>query len=151
MYRVQQTVAHGRTKLVIIDSLNGYLNAMPGERFLLIQLHELLSFLAERAVTTLLVLAQQGIVGQPTQVPVDISYLADTVLLLRTYELAGELQRAISVVKKRTGAHDRMIRQLGMTSAGITIGEPLRQLQGVLSGTPSIIGSTIMTTGHESD
>jgi circadian clock protein KaiC len=151
MYRVQQTVARDRTKLVIIDSLNGYLNAMPGERFLLIQLHELLTFLAERAVTTLLVLAQQGIVGQPTQVPVDISYLADTVLLLRTYELAGELQRAISVVKKRTGVHDRMIRQLGMTSAGITIGEPLRQLQGVLSGIPALVGPTILTAGHESD
>jgi circadian clock protein KaiC len=151
MYRVQQTVAHNRTKVVIIDSLNGYLNAMPGERFLLIQLHELLTFLSQQRVTTLLVLAQQGIVGQPTQVPVDISYLADTVLLLRTYELAGELQRAISVVKKRTGKHDRMIRQLGMTNSGITIGEPLRQLQGVLSGIPSIIGPTIMTAGHEGE
>jgi circadian clock protein KaiC len=149
MYRVQQTLVRDRTKIVIIDSLNGYLNAMPGEHFLLIQLHELLTFLAQQGVTTVLVLAQQGIVGH--QVSVDVSYLADTVLLLRTYELAGELHQAISVVKKRTGEHDRLIRQLQLTRTGIMIGAPLRQLQGVLSGIPMIIDPTSMTAGHEGD
>jgi circadian clock protein KaiC len=122
--------------VIVIDSLNGYLNALPEERFLLIQLHELLTYLGERGVATIVVGAQRGLIGPNMQTPADASYLADAVVLLRYYEAGGEVHQAISVVKKRGGAHERSIREFGLSSSGIDVGEPLRQFRGVLTGVP---------------
>ncbi len=140
-HRVRQAVESG-TRIIVIDSLNGYLNAMPSERHLLIHMHELLTYLGQQGVLTLLTVAQHGLVGGTLQVPVEVSYLADTVIMLRFFEAAAEVRQAISVVKKRHGQHERTIRELVFTSAGIRISEPLDQFQGVLTGTPTYIGST---------
>jgi circadian clock protein KaiC len=123
-------------RVIVIDSLNGYLNATPEERFLTIQLHELLSYLGQLGVATLLVGAHQGLIGGAMKTPVDTSYLADAVILLRYYEAMGEVRQAISIVKKRGGAHERTIRDFRLTSQGIEIGEPLRRFRGVLTGVP---------------
>ena len=123
-------------RLVVIDSLNGYLQAMPEEKFLIVQLHEMLTYLGQQGVNTLLVVAQEGIVGANMRSPVDATYLADSVMLFRFFEVAGEVRQAISVVKKRTGWHERSIRPLNMSSAGISVGEPLRQFRGILTGVP---------------
>ncbi len=127
-------------KIVVIDSLNGYLNAMPEERFLTAQLHELLTYLGHLGVITFLVVAQHGLLGNSMQTVIDTSYLADTVILFRYFEAHGEVKQLISVVKKRNGRHERTIREFSMTEAGLRIGEPLRQFQGVLSGTPFVTG-----------
>jgi circadian clock protein KaiC len=141
-HAVRQTVERDGTRVVVIDSLNGYLNAMPSERHLTLHLHELLTYLGQRGVTTLLLMAQHGLVGGTVQVPVDASYLADTVVLLRYFEAVGEVRQAVSVIKKRTGRHERVIRELRLESGkGITIGEPVRDFQGVLTGTPSLVGN----------
>jgi circadian clock protein KaiC len=134
---VRLTVEKDETRMVVIDSLNGYLNAMPSERFLSLHLHELLTYLSQSGVTTVLLLAQHGVVGADLQVPVDASYLADTVLLLRYFEESGQVRQAISVIKKRTGKHERAIRELRFDN-GIVIGEPLRDCQGVLTGLPQV-------------
>jgi circadian clock protein KaiC len=134
-------IEQAKSRIVVIDSLNGYLNAMPSERFLNLHLHELLTFLGQQGVTTLLVMAQHGLVGASLEVPVDTSYVADTVLLMRYFEAAGEVRKAISVIKKRTGQHERTIREVRFGANGITIGEPLREFQGVLTGTPSFVGA----------
>lgn len=126
-------------RVVVIDSLNGYLNAMPEERFLIIQLHELLIYLAQLGVATFLIVAQHGLVGE-LQTPVDASYLADTVVLLRYFEFAGRVRKAISVLKKRTGPHEETIRELRLEATGVRVGEPLDDFQGVLTGTPSFHG-----------
>jgi circadian clock protein KaiC len=120
---------------VIIDSLNGYLNAMPDERFLILQMHELLSYLSQRGVLTILVLAQHGLAG-PMDTPLDISYLADAVLMLRYFEFDGSIRRALSVVKKRSGNHEHTIREFKLSSRGITVGPPLKGFSGIFSGTP---------------
>jgi circadian clock protein KaiC len=135
---VQQSVTEDATKLVVIDTLNGYLNAMPSERFLALHLHELLSFLGSRGVTTILLMTQHGFVGSPGQVPIDASYLADTVLLLRYYEAMGEVRQAISVMKKRTGSHERTIRQVHF-NGGLVVGEVIRGFHGVLTGVPQLL------------
>jgi circadian clock protein KaiC len=122
-------------KVVIIDSLNGYLNAMPEERFLTSQLHELLTYLGHKGVVTFLVVAQHGLVGH-METPIDTTYLADAVLLFRYFEAMGEVRQALSVVKNRSGSHERTIRELSLGQNGIKIGPPLREFQGVLSGTP---------------
>lgn len=135
-HEVERAVDAG-VKVVIIDSLNGYLNAMPEERFLTTHLHEMFSFLNQRGVLTLMVVAQHGmIVGGSLPGDVDISYLADTVLLFRYFEARGEIQQAISVFKKRTGAHERTLRQLRISASGIDVGEPLREFRGIMSGIP---------------
>jgi len=126
-------------KVVVIDSLNGYLNAMPEERFLTAQLHELLTYLGHKGVVTFLVVAQHGLVGH-METPIDTTYLADTVVLFRYFEAAGEVRQAISVLKKRSGRHERTIRELTLGDNGITIGQPLKDFQGVLSGTPTYRG-----------
>ena len=138
---VRQAVEVNGARMVIIDSLNGYLQATPEERFLVIQLHELLSYLAQMGVTTLLIVAQHGLVGASTSTPVDVSYLSDTIILLRYFEAHGEVRQAISVIKKRTGSHERTIREMKIAPGGIRIGEPLHQLQGVLQGNPTFQGS----------
>ena len=139
-WRLRCAVEEQGVRLIVIDSLNGYLNAMPGEEFLTVQLHELLAYLAQNGVATLLLSAQQGLVGAGAQSPVDASYLADSVVLLRYFEASGEVHQAISVIKKRSGAHERSIRELRLTEAGIEVGAPLRHFRGVLTGTPSFRG-----------
>ena len=129
-------VTKNKVSVVLIDSLNGYLQAMRDVRFLNVQLHELLSFLSNRGVVTFLTVAQQGIMGAGMTTPVDITYLADTVLLLRFFEQGGEIKKAISVLKKRVGRHESTIRQLRTSDQGIEIGEVLREFHGVLTGTP---------------
>ena len=126
----------GRTgaKVIVIDSLNGYLNAMPQERFLLIQLHELLTYLGHQGVVTFLVVAQHGVLGSFLETPIDTSYLADSVILFRYLETMGEVRQAISVLKKRSGKHERTIREFQMDDTGIKVGEPLRNFGGILSG-----------------
>jgi circadian clock protein KaiC len=133
---VRDAVEDGGVRMVVIDTLNGYLNAMPSEKLLMIHLHELLSYLGQRGVTTVLVTAQHGLLGSNMGTPIDTSYLADAVILLRYYEDAGRLCQAISVVKKRTGCHERTIREMRLSSRGVEVGEPLRRLRGVLSGIP---------------
>jgi circadian clock protein KaiC len=137
IYIVRQTVEHNQSAMVIIDSLNGYLNAMPAERFLLIHLHELFRYLGQQGMVTLMVVSQYGMLGADIQSPVDVSYLADTVVLLRYFEADGEMRQAISVVKHRTGAHERTIRRFQMSAQGIVVGPPLREFRGIFSGTPS--------------
>lgn len=129
----------GGVRLLVIDSLNGYLNSMPDERLLTVQMHELLSLLAQRGVTTIIVMAQHGLLGT-MMTPVDVSYLADTVLLLRYFEAEGRIRKAISVVKKRSGPHEDTIRELTLSRHGIQVGAPLVSFSGVLTGVPRYLG-----------
>ena len=138
--RVRDCVERDGCRTVVIDSLNGYLNAMPEERFLIIQLHELLSYLGQRGVLTILVAAQHGLIGERMVSPIDVSYLADTVVLLRYFEASGTIRLAISVVKKRSGPHERTIREFGL-GPGIRVGSPLTDFSGVLSGIPDYHGT----------
>jgi len=133
---VRVAVEQQEAKVVIIDSLNGYLNAMPEERFLTLHLHEMLTYLGDHGVATILVMAQHGLIGSNMISSVDVSYLADCVVLLRYYEAEGELHKAISVMKKRSGDHEKAIRDFSMSSAGLTVGPPLKQFRGILSGIP---------------
>jgi circadian clock protein KaiC len=140
-HRIRQAVEIAHVKLVVIDSLNGYMNAMPEERFLTIQLHEILMYLSQQGVATLLIGAHHGVIGSQMQAPIDASYLADAVVLLRYFEAKGEVRQAISVVKKRGGVHERTIREFGMHSGKIQVGETLRQFRGVLTGVPTYEGT----------
>jgi circadian clock protein KaiC len=133
---VRASVEKNKARVVVIDSLNGYMNAMPEEQFLTAQLHELLTYLGRQGVTTLMVVAQHGIVGAKMQTPVDTSYLADSVVLLRYFEYAGKVKKAISVVKKRSGAHEESIREIRFDEKGIHLSEPLSKFRGILSGIP---------------
>ncbi|ESQ87216.1 circadian clock protein KaiC [Asticcacaulis sp. AC460] len=128
-------------RIVIIDSLNGYMNAMPEERFLTAQLHELLTYLGHRGVVTFLVVAQHGLLGLAMTTAIDTSYLADTVILFRYFEARGQVRQLISVLKKRNGRHERSLREFSLSDKGIGIGEPLVRFQGVLTGTPVFSGS----------
>jgi circadian clock protein KaiC len=125
--------------MIVIDSLNGYLNAMPEEKYLTAQLHELLSFLGQKGIVTIMCVTQSGMVGT-MQSPVDTTYLADNVILFRYFEASGTVRRAISVVKKRNGHHERTIRELDLNERGIVIGEPLVDFHGVLTGVPTYVG-----------
>jgi circadian clock protein KaiC len=133
---IRSAVEREAARMVVIDSLNGYLSAMPEERFLTIQLHEVLTYLGQQGVVTLMVVAQRGLLGSGMQTPVDASYLADTVIALRYFEAAGQLRRAISVVKKRSGAHEDTLRELTLRRGGVTLGDPLTEFHGVMSGIP---------------
>lgn len=136
--RIRQAVTADRARVVVIDSINGYLNAMPEERFLNLQLHELLAYLNQLGVITIMVLAQQGLIGD-MESAVDLTYLADTVVLLRYFEARGAIRQAISVVKKRSGNHERTIREIKMhADDGFELGRPLHDMQGVLTGIPTI-------------
>lgn len=137
--RVRQSVEREQMRLIVIDSLNGYLNAMADGRFLILQMHELLSYLNQKGVLTLLVLAQHGLVG-PMDTPLDISYLSDSVIMLRYFEFGGTVRRALSVVKKRSGEHEHTIREFQLGKHGLTVGPPLVNFRGVFSGTPSYTG-----------
>lgn len=136
---VRESVEQDQARIVIIDSLNGYLNSMPDERFLVLQMHELLSYLSQLGVLSMLVLAQHGLVG-PMETPVDISYLSDAVLMLRYFEYDGSVRRALSVVKKRSGHHEHTIREFRLSHDGVKLGPPLKGFSGILSGTPIYTG-----------
>lgn len=142
-YQIQHAVGTWGARMVIIDSINGYLNAMPGERYLALQLHELLAYLNQQGVVTIMVLAQQGLIGA-MRAGVDLTYLADTVLLMRYYEMRGAMKQAISVIKKRTGTHERTLRDVRIATGGIEVGEVLTSLHGILLGTPQVV-----TDNHE--
>jgi circadian clock protein KaiC len=146
--RIRSLVDKKQAHVLIIDSLNGFMNAMPGEQFLAIQMHELLMFLNQRGVVTIMVLAQAGLIGK-MESPVDLSYLADNVLLLRFFEARGQVKKALSVLKKRSGEHEDTVRELRMTNGTIVVGAPLTQFQGVLSGVPSYVGP--VTRQHGTD
>lgn len=139
-HRVRSAVDEKQIKTVIIDSLTGYQAAMPQENALVLQLHEILLYLNRQGVTTFVTLTQHGLVGDMGS-PVDVTYLADAVILLRYFEAGGEIRRAISVVKKRTGPHESTIREYRLSTNGLSVGEPLRGFQGVLRGTPDYVGS----------
>ncbi len=139
-HRMRNAVEKEKCRMVVVDSINGYLNSMPVEGYLTMQLHELLTYLNQQGVISLLLLAQQGMLG-PMHSIVDLTYLADTVVLLRFFEMAGEVRQAISVLKKRSGEHERSIREFKLTPAGIEVGEPLKQFHGVLTGVPTFVGN----------
>ena len=134
---VRHSVEDGKVRAVLIDSLNGFLQSMPGEQFLSLHLHELLTYLNNRGIVTMLILAQMGLVGSAMQTPIDVSYLADNILVLRYFEAAGEVRQAISMMKKRSGGHERWIRELRLGPDRIRVGQPLSDFQGVLSGSPT--------------
>jgi len=140
-HAIRTTVEQDGTAFVVIDSLNGYLNAMPEERFLTIQLHELLSYLGQRNVATILVSAHHGLIGSQMHSVVDASYLADAIVLVRYFEARGEVRQAISVMKSRGSAHERTIRELSFANGRIRVGAPLREFRGVLTGVPTYEGS----------
>jgi circadian clock protein KaiC len=140
VHEIRQLVEKQDLKLLIIDSLNGFLNAMPGEKFLYMQMHELLTFLSQKGVATLMTVAQHGFVGTNIDTPVDVSYLADTVLLFRYFEAAGEVRQALSVIKKRSGEHERTIRELVMKNGTIVVGAALTEFDAVLTGSPTYRG-----------
>lgn len=145
---IRRAVVEQGVKSVLLDSLNGYLWSMEGEENLVRHLRELLGWLHARDVLTVMVLSQQGLLGQDA--PIDLSYLADTVILLRYFEAAGLVRKALSVVKKRIGGHESSIREFGVTGRGIEVGEPLREFQGVLAGTPEFTGEKARLLDRES-
>jgi circadian clock protein KaiC len=142
VHTMRKAVDERQARVIVIDSLNGYLNAMLEERFLAVQLHELLMFLSQRNVATILIGAHQGLIGSQMTTPVDASYLADAVLLLRYFEAGGELRQAISVVKKRGSQHERTLRELRLTDGRITVGPVLSKFRGVLTGVPTYDGGS---------
>ncbi len=146
---VRRGVKENGARVVVIDSLNGYLMAMPEERHLIAQMHELLAYLNQQGVVTLLITAQHGFIGTSMTTPVDVSYIADNVILFRYFEAAGTVHNAISVVKKRTGGHERTIRELEMTARGIGVGPPLAQFHGVLTGVPTFGGEAMTLFGRD--
>lgn len=138
---IRRAVDDSDVRLIVIDSLNGLLNAMPGEDYLAIRMHELIMLLNQRGVVSLLVLSQAGILGASMHSPVDLSYLADNILLFRYFEATGKVRKAISVVKNRTSAHEETIRELHLRPGTIDVGNPLRDFQGVMSGMPTFVGA----------
>jgi circadian clock protein KaiC len=136
--RIVRAVDRDQTKVIVLDSLNGYVNAMPSDEFLYLHLHELLTYLNQQGVLTIMILAQHGLVGSMAA-PVDVSYLADTVVLTRFFEARGAVRKAISVIKKRSGPHENTLRELTMTTHGVSLGQPLVEFEGVLSGVPKQI------------
>jgi circadian clock protein KaiC len=140
LHHVRAAVGEGKSRVVVIDSINGLLQAMPSENHLVLQLHDLLMYLGQKGVLTLLVVAEHGVMGRSIAGPLEVSYLADTVVLVRYFEAQGAVRKALSVMKKRTGRHEKTIREYDVTSSGIRIGEPLEEFQGVLTGVPAYTG-----------
>ena len=134
-HRVRHSVDANNIKTVLIDSMNGYQAAMPQENSLILHMHELLQYLNRQGASTFMTVAQHGLVGDMKS-PVDMTYLADTVILLRYFEAHGRIRRAISIIKKRTGSHETTIREYQIGNNGLTMGEPLDDFQGVLRGVP---------------
>lgn len=145
--RLQRVVEEENLRVLVIDSMNGLLNAMPNEQFLAMQLHELFAYLGQQGIATIITLAQHGLIGTSMQAPIDVSYLADTVLLFRYFERAGQIRQALSVLKKRSGPHERTIRELIFEKGRVHVGEPLTQFEGVLTGVPRFLGGTSESQG----
>jgi circadian clock protein KaiC len=137
--RIRHSVENEHARAVVLDSLNGYVSAMPHEEFLHLHLHELLAYLNQQGVMTVMVLAQHGLIGN-MGTPIDVSYLADSVIITRFFEALGEIRKAISIIKKRSGAHEGSVRELRMSARGIEVGPPLSDFQGVLTGVPAYLG-----------
>jgi circadian clock protein KaiC len=140
-HRVRSIVDEAQAKTVVIDSLNGFMAAMPEENAIILHLHELLQYLNRQGATTILTVAQHGLVGD-MKAPIDVTYVADTVILLRYFEALGMVRRAISVVKKRTGAHEDTIREYRISARGLALGAPLTEFQGILRGVPTLVGKS---------
>jgi circadian clock protein KaiC len=138
-HRARAVMDQAKAKTVVVDSLNGYTAAMPEESALILHIHELLQYLNRQGATTILTVAQHGLVGD-MKAPIDVTYVADTVILLRYFEALGSVRRAISVVKKRTGSHEDTIREYKIGARGLTLGAPLKDFQGVLRGVPMVLG-----------
>jgi circadian clock protein KaiC len=138
-YRIRAAVEHEKVRIVILDSLNGYITAMPHEEFLHLHLHELLTYLNQQGIMTMMVLAQHGLIGH-MGTPIDVSYLADSVIITRFFEALGSIRKAISIIKKRSGAHEAAVRELSLSVGGVVVGPPLSDFQGVLTGVPSYLG-----------
>lgn len=149
MWHMKRSVEKFGAKTVIVDSLTGYLDSMPESQFLTIQMHEMLSFLNQKGITTLLTMAQHGLIGGQMSTQIDISYLADTVILIRYFESDGEIKKAISVVKKRSGKHENTIREYYLGPNRIQVGPPLNEFRGVLTGVPVFTGSKSSMLGNE--
>jgi circadian clock protein KaiC len=147
--KVRDCVTTQQIRTVVVDSLNGYQASMPEEHFLLLHIHELLQYLNRLGATTFLTVAQHGLVGD-MKAPVDVTYLADTVLLLRYFEAFGEVRRAVSVIKKRSGGHEKTIREYEIGLNGLTVGAPLSEFQGVLRGVPNFVGPGAGLMGERS-
>ena len=145
---IREAVEAQDVRVVVIDSLNGYLNAMPGERHLTVQLHELLMYLGQKSVATILIGAQQGLIGAQMTSTIDATYLADAVILLRYFEHRGEVRQAISVMKKRGSKHERTLREFRLDHGCLAVGEPLRDFRGVLTGVP-LMETTPMSAGKQ--
>lgn len=141
-HSLRESVEKDQVRMVIIDSLNGYLQAMPEEKFLTLQLHELLSYLSQKGVVSLLLMAQHGLMGE-MESPADLTYLADTVILLRYFEAMGTVKKALSVIKKRSGSHEDSIREMSTKGGRLVIGPVLREFQGVMRGVPAYSGATM--------
>jgi circadian clock protein KaiC len=147
--RVRKCVDEAQIKTVVIDSLNGYQAAMPQENNLILHIHELLQYLNRQGATTFLTVAQHGLVGE-MKAPVDVTYLSDTVILLRYFEALGSVRRAVSVIKKRAGAHENTIREYTIQRGGLSLGKPLTEFHGVLRGVPTFVGKDIGLIGEPS-
>lgn len=147
---VRHHVETNSAQFVVLDSLNGYLHAMPDGRFLILQMHELLSYLGQKGVVTILVLAQHGLVGT-MDTPIDISYLSDAVIMQRYFEHAGIVRKALSVVKKRSGRHENTVREYSLSAAGLQLGPPLNNFNGILSGSPEYTGDGAQLLKDEYD
>lgn len=147
-HHVRQAVEEDGARFVVIDSLNAYMQSMPGEQYLLLQMHELLTYLNQQGVVTLMVLGQHGIIG-PVTATVDLSYLADAILLLRFFEARGEVRKAMSIMKTRTANHERTVREVAIGPGGMSVGPPLTGVQGVLSGAPVWTGTVAPSGGAE--
>ena len=141
--QVVSAVEREKISLVVIDSINGYMQSMPEERLLPIQIHELLSFLSNNGVTCIMTLVQHGIFGNRVDEAAEVSYLADSVILMRYFEVNGSVKQAVSVVKKRSGDHERTIRECKVARGGLSLGAPLREFQGVLTGVPTYVGGSV--------
>jgi circadian clock protein KaiC len=148
--RIQQTVEKDETRVVLLDSLNGYLQSMGEDRFLNLQLHELLTYLNQQGVVSMLVVTPQGLLGN-MQSPIDVTYLADTVVTFRFFEAYGAVHKAIAVIKKRTGDHERTIRELHIAPGAITVGPALTDFRGVLTGTPILPENNERRTSRRDD
>jgi circadian clock protein KaiC len=140
IWQIRRDVEQHDTRIVVIDSLNGFLNSMPGERDLILHLHELFAFLNQMGVATFLVHTLQGLVGS-MRADIDVSYISDTIVLLRYFEAKGEIRQVISILKQRIGAHERTLREFRLGKDGISVGEPLSSFRGVLTGVPDLVES----------
>lgn len=138
-FHIRQAVEVDKVRIVVLDSLNGYITAMPHEQYLHLHLHELLTYLNQQGVMTIMILAQHGLIG-PMGSPIDVSYLADSVIITRFFEALGSIRKAISIIKKRSGPHEATVRELTLSGAGLAVGPPLTEFQGVLTGVPSYLG-----------